>query len=102
MLVVPRVSYAGLVDAMFHMIRQNARGSVAVLVRLLEVLTAVASVEHAPERLETLRRHADLALADATESVKNIADLSDVRSRHRAFVRMTEQGVMGRFADGAA
>ena len=36
-LVVPAVTYDGLVDAMFLMIRQNAAGSAAVLIRLLEV-----------------------------------------------------------------
>ena len=32
-LVLPSVDYDGLVDAMFHMIRQNAAGSAAVLIR---------------------------------------------------------------------
>ena len=45
---------------MFHMIRQNAAGSTAVLIRLIEVLGAVASCERAPERLQELQRHADL------------------------------------------
>ena len=50
-LVVPHIDYDGLADTMFHMIRQNAAGSVAVPLRLLEVLTAVASVERARSAL---------------------------------------------------
>lgn len=81
-LVVPAVDYDGLTDGMFHMIRQSAAGAPAVLIRLLEVLTAVASCEHDPARITTIRRHARLVLADAERSVANPADLDDVRKRH--------------------
>jgi uncharacterized membrane protein len=47
-LVVRAVDYDGLADTMFHMIRQNARGKPAVLIRLLDVLTAVLSCERNP------------------------------------------------------
>ncbi len=81
-LVVPAVDYDGLTDGMFHMIRQNAASAPAVLIRLLEVLTAVASREHEPTRITTIRRHAGLVLADAERNVGNSADLDDVRKRH--------------------
>lgn len=84
-LVVPVVDYDGLADGMFHMIRQNAAASTAVLIRLLEVLVAVASCEHEPARVATLRRHADLVLADAEREIANHADLEDIRKRHAAF-----------------
>lgn len=84
-LQAPGFDYAGLTDAMFHMIRQNAKGSVAVLARLLELLTAVAGCEPDPERRASLRRHAGLVLADAERSVPNTSDLDDVRRRHAAF-----------------
>lgn len=81
-LVVPAVDYDGLTDGMFHLIRQNAAGAPSVLIRLLEVLTAVAACEHDPARMKTIRRHAGLVLADAERSVANPADLDDVRKRH--------------------
>ncbi len=84
-LQAPGFDYAGLTDAMFHMIRQNAAGSVAVLIRILEVLTAVAGCEPDPERRASLRRHAGLVLADAERSVSNTSDLDDVRRRHDRF-----------------
>ncbi len=77
-LVVPGVDYDGLVDAMFHMIRQNAAGSVAVMIRMLDVLAAVASCEPRPDRNATLARHAKLVVDDARRTVGNSADLHDL------------------------
>ena len=89
-LVVPYGDYASLVDAMFHMIRQNAAGSTAVLARMLEVLTAVAGCERDPGRARILARHAALVVDDAQRTIDNGADLDDVRQRHAAFRRMQE------------
>ncbi|MEO6800873.1 MAG: DUF2254 domain-containing protein [Rhodanobacter sp.] len=94
-LVVPGFGYDGLVDAMFHLIRQNATGSTAVLARMLEVLTAVASCEHDPLRVKALQRHADLILGDAERHIDNPSDLDDLRERYRDFVAMQEQGPLG-------
>ena len=91
-LFIPAVDYDGLIDAMFHMIRQNASGSAAVLIRLIEVLTAVASAERNPARLRAVHRHADLVLADAEHSLSSASDLADLRRRHAAFVAMRETG----------
>lgn len=85
-LVVPAVDYDGLTDSMFHMIRQNAAGSAAVLIRALEVLTVVASCERDPARRPALRRHARLMLGDAERDVKTPDDLDDLRRRHAAFL----------------
>ena len=96
-LFVPHVEYSGLVDGMFHMIRQNAAGSPAVLIRLLEVLTSVVSCERNPARVEALKRHADLVLDDARRNIENPSDLNDVRRRHDAFLIMQNFGPVGQF-----
>jgi uncharacterized membrane protein len=101
-LVVPHVDYAGLVDAMFHMIRQNAAGNTTVLIRLIEVLTAVVACERRPERIQALLRHADLVLDDAARDIKNPSDLRDVRGRYDAFSIMRDHGPLGQFASGAS
>ena len=85
-LVVPAVEYGGLTDSMFHSIRQNAAASPAVLIRMVEVLTAVAGCEKRPERLGSLRRHVELVLADAERTVPSDADLRDVKERYRRFL----------------
>ena len=93
-LLVPSVDYGGLCDAMFHMIRQNARGSAAVLIRMLEVLAAVAACERDGGRLAELQRHADLIEGDAGRAVATPADLADVRQRHAAFEHMRRHGTV--------
>lgn len=100
-LVVPRIDYGGLVDAMFNMIRQNAAGSPAVLIRELEVLTAVASCEHDPPRQAELQRHADLVLQDAERDVSTPADLEDVRHRHQRFGLIRRCGPLSHILAGA-
>jgi uncharacterized membrane protein len=94
-LVVPSVDYNGLTDAMFHMIRQNAANCPAVLIRMLEILTAVVSYESNPSRLATLQRHADLILGQAELGILAPADLADVRARHADFAIMKREGPAG-------
>lgn len=84
-LVHPVTDYDGLCDAMFHMIRQNAAGSVHVLGRMLDVLARVAEVERRPERAADLARHADLVIAAARRDVADPSDLADLEERHRRF-----------------
>ena len=85
-LVVPSVDYGGLTDSMFHMIRQNAAGSTAVLMRIIEVLTAVVSCEPDAARRDALQRHADLVLHDALRDISTPGDLGDVMARHATFL----------------
>ncbi|MGH7094577.1 MAG: DUF2254 domain-containing protein [Stellaceae bacterium] len=85
-LVVPSIDYDGIVDTMFHMIRQSAAGSAAVLIRMIEVLTAVRTCEHDTGRGQTLQRHADLLLGDAERSISTPADFDDIRKRHADFM----------------
>ena len=89
-LVVPVTDYDGLCDAMFHMIRQNAAGSVHVLARMLDVLTRVAEVERLTNRTAELARHADLVIAAARRDVADPHDLADLEARHARFVKMRD------------
>ena len=93
-LVRPCVDYDGLTDSMFHMIRQNAAGSPAVLIRMLEVLAAVAACERTPVRLAALQRHADHVLGDAERDIGTPADLAELRERHRRFVLVRDSGAL--------
>lgn len=94
-LVIPSVNYDGLVDAMLHMIRQNGAGSPAVLIRMLDVLTSVASCEREPARRTTLQRHADLIVGDASRNITTPADLADIRMAHNGFAAMMQMGPTG-------
>ncbi len=94
-LVVPSIDYDGLLDAMLHMIRQNGSGSPAVLIRMLVVLTSVASCERDPARATALQRHADLIVGDANRNIATPADLADIRMAHNGFAGMRHMGPNG-------
>ena len=96
-LMVQGLDYDGLVDAMFHLIRQNATGSPAVLMHMLGVLPGVVSCEHDVRRVNALNRHAELILGDAERTIDNPSDLNDLRGRYREFRAMCDQGPLGRF-----
>ena len=70
---------------MFGSVRQNETGSAAVLKHLLEVLIAVAGCERDHGRAAALRRHADLAVADAERGVGNAIDLAEIRQTFDRF-----------------
>lgn len=80
----PATTYDGLTNAMFHMIRQNAGGSSAVLIRMIEILAAVAAIEPDRDRLATLRRHVQLVVEDAERTIKTRDDLMDLLARRKA------------------
>ena len=84
-LLQPTPDYEGLIDAMFHTIRQNASGSAFVLIRMLDVLGKVAEVERATDRLANLDRHADLILRAGEGGVESAEALEELRIRHTAF-----------------
>ncbi len=81
----PAVTYDGLADAMFATLRQNAEESPAVLIRLMEVLTAVALADASPHRRATLRRHAELVTAAADRGGIEPAAAADLQARRAAF-----------------
>ncbi|MCW5703435.1 MAG: DUF2254 domain-containing protein [Bradyrhizobium sp.] len=90
-LVVPFVQYDKLLDSMFHMIRQSAAGQPAVLIRHLEILALVASVEHDRRRLAGLGRHAALILEDANRTIGSPSDMKDVQERYDRFIEIAAQ-----------
>lgn len=85
-LLTPAPTYDGLTDSMLFMIRQNAAGSPAVLIRLVEVLTAVVGCERDPARVATLRRHVERTVEDGRRSFGNPADLADLLVRQSRFL----------------
>lgn len=99
-LVVPNVTYTSLVDVMFHMIRQHASGNTAVMIRILDVLSAAMSCEPDAQRRSALQRHADLVWVDAQRTIANEGDLADVRRRRATLQLTTDHGPLG--AIGAA
>ncbi|MGG5887149.1 DUF2254 domain-containing protein [Falsiroseomonas sp. HC035] len=83
-LVRPVTDYPGLVDAMFHMLRQAAATQPAVIIRLMEVLTSVSTLERDAERRAVLRGHLDLARDAGFAGTEDAAAREALVARHGA------------------
>lgn len=95
LLVVPNMSYQSLVNVMFNMIRQNAAGSTAVMIRILDVITAVLTCESDDDRRLILLRHADQVWNDTQHLIHNETDRADVHQRYVSLIRTRAHGALG-------
>lgn len=86
--IVDGADFEAVADAAFNQIRQYGRGSVSVLLRLLDTIAAVAGHLRRPEDRASLRLHADKALRDAREALVNELDLREVEERHGTALRL--------------
>jgi uncharacterized membrane protein len=83
-------SYSRMVNRAFDKIRQSSRGMPAVIIRLLDALTSVASDVTSPEQLRVLTRQAGMILRSAEESVPEESDRDDIRIRYRRLMALQE------------
>ncbi len=74
-------TYAGLCDAMFHMIRQAGAGQAAVLIRLIEVIDDALDVETERARRDHLLHHVRLALGAGQAGVADVDGRAELRAR---------------------
>lgn len=77
-----RLTFAGMMDAAFNQIRQNANTQVSVWVRLLETIGRLGVHARTPEHRGVLARHADMMVRGARASVREPNDLHDVEDRY--------------------
>ncbi len=80
-LIVDVYTYEGIVDAAFNQIRQNARRSVAVNIRLLETLQAIAATARRDEQRKVIRRHAEMIHRAGREAAREESDRNDLEER---------------------
>lgn len=78
-LVVKPRAFADVVDAAFNQIRQHSRTDVAVTVRLLQAIEAIAAAPCEAESLAALRRQAEMTLAGARTAGHTDGDLKDIQ-----------------------
>lgn len=67
------VTFPGILDTALNQIRQHARNSVAVTIRLLETITVIAHVAGRMEDRTALRRHADMIVRGGAGSWRKMA-----------------------------
>lgn len=85
--MVPTVGFGGLMDEMFHQIRQFGKTSPAIMIRLLEVLGVVMSVLDDPEHQQHIFRHLHLVREDACRELSGTSDLKDIEQRFEEAVQ---------------
>lgn len=71
-------TYRKITDACFNQLRQYGCTSMAVTMRLLEVITRIARRASRESDREALRHHAMLIAADGRAKTENEADLADI------------------------
>lgn len=90
-MVVPPLTYPALVDSAFNQIRQHARSSVAVTIRLLETIAIVAKSARRPEDRAALRRHARIIARGARAGLPEDEDRGVVEDRFQVVNRVLDE-----------
>ncbi|HET7131105.1 MAG TPA: DUF2254 domain-containing protein, partial [Gammaproteobacteria bacterium] len=85
--VADTTSFSGFVDSAFNQIRQNANGSAAVLIRMLEAIERIAECVRTEEQRRSLREHARLVLEAGEEGIAAERDKRELRQRYDAATR---------------
>lgn len=76
------VSFSGVANTAVDQIRQYGRESVAVSIRLLEVMTDVAGCARTGEQREVIARQAGMIMSACESALPENNDISDVRNRY--------------------
>jgi uncharacterized membrane protein len=79
-------SYTRMLDRGFDKVRQAATGMPAVIIRLLESLTAIAAASTSDGQRSALLRQGESIVRSARQSVTDPGDLSDINDRYRHFL----------------
>jgi uncharacterized membrane protein len=85
------VTFPGVADAAFNQIRQYGRSSVAVTVRLLEAINAIAALVHRPEDRTALLLHANMVERGSRDVIAESRDRGDIEDRFQMVVRTLQQ-----------
>nr|WP_280842814.1 DUF2254 family protein [Pararoseomonas baculiformis] len=91
-------TYAGLVDAAFHQIRQAGAGHPAVVIHLIEAIARIAEHTRDAEQAGALARHARMV---AAAGLRNAEEAGDHRDIQRSLAR-AEKVIAGRAAESMA
>ncbi len=76
-------TYDGLLDAMFHSIRQSGRGNPSVLIHMMQVFLRIAECEKNPERRAALLRHAEMVHHDGNRDIPSPNDRAALAERFK-------------------
>ena len=90
-IIAEPVSFAGATDAAFNQIRQYGKSSVAVTMRLLEAIAAIAPFTYRSPDRTTLQRHAEMIERGSQEGIAEELDYKNVQERYLTAVKAIGQ-----------
>jgi uncharacterized membrane protein len=76
------VTYSGVVNTAIDQVRQYGRDSVAVSIRLIEVLADVAACARTAEYRQAIARQAEMIMSASEAALPERNDIADVRNRY--------------------
>jgi uncharacterized membrane protein len=88
--IADSVTFAGLTDVAFNQIRQYSTSDVAVTIRLLEAIAAIAPYTRNKTDRAALLRHANMIKNGSHEIVTEDFDKKEIEQRYQAAVRALE------------
>ena len=86
-LIVNSVTFPGLCDAAFNMIRQFGADSPAVMIRMLETLARVGAKCNTQTQSDAIAHHARLARDEALKQISVDRDVTDIENRYARVLR---------------
>jgi uncharacterized membrane protein len=85
--VTDAYTYAGILDAAFNQLRQNARANEAVSIRLMDMIGLLAESDLPPAYRHALARHARLIREDSLGRLPDGRDRADLEQRYQHVVK---------------
>jgi uncharacterized membrane protein len=89
-------TYSGMLNASFDQIRQYGNSSVAVTIRLLEMLTILTAQTGLADQRKAIHRQANMILRGSQDALPEENDREDVRQRYKLLLR-----ALNEFNDGS-
>ena len=83
-------SFVRMIGAGFNQVRQNAKGNVAVSIRLLETLERIAAQARRPEDLQAISQQAAMIMSDCEHCIENAWDLAAIQETGRRVLALTD------------
>ncbi len=90
-LVALPLTFADITDTAFNQIRQNGRSSVAVTVRLLEAIAAIAPFTYRAADRAALRRQAQMIHRGSQDAIAEDLDRHDIQAQYVAAIQAIEE-----------
>lgn len=86
-LIQKTANFEGYVETAFNQIRQNARSSTAVIIKLMEAIDVIISRLSRSEQKRVLYKHAEMIYNTGLDNLKERQDLQDLQARYDTIVQ---------------